>query len=244
MKPTYKRKWIIETDHCGASTYLNVISPFYFFQDIATNHADELKVGMRNLRPNGLYWVVTNTRIDFISPAYYHEEIEIETWPEKCNENDVRTYRSYIMRRGKDIIAKGKSEWVVLSTSNWPVPFSKIGFPTKLKLLSESAIEDKARKYITDIAEYEQISTYKVQSTDIDMAVHMNNVKYIQLLLNQYSAKEIDENSIASIEIKYSKACLEKETLSIFRKIEGKTHHLLIQKEDGSPSTYAVIKFR
>jgi len=50
-------------------------------------------------------------------------------------------------------------------------------------------------------------SHYAVRSTDIDLGHHMNNVAYVRLLLDCFSAKELASGNIQSVELHYSTPC-------------------------------------
>ena len=69
--------------------------------------------------------------------------------------------------------------------------------------------------------------TYTVRPTDIDFGQHMNNVAYIRVLLDCFSAAQIASGKIASIEAHYAAPCLEGETLSVYRKPEGEISTVL-----------------
>ena len=85
--------------------------------------------------------------------------------------------------------------------------------------------------------------TYTVRPTDIDFGQHMNNVAYIRVLLDCFSAAQIASGKIASIEAHYAAPCLEGETLSVYRKPEGETVRIAIKKESGKPAVLAAVRF-
>ena len=84
---------------------------------------------------------------------------------------------------------------------------------------------------------------YTVRPTDIDFGRHMNNVAYIRVLLDCFSAKQIASGTISSIEAHYASPCLEGETLSVYQKQDGNTVRIAIKKQDGKPAVLAAVRF-
>ena len=83
---------------------------------------------------------------------------------------------------------------------------------------------------------------YTVRPTDIDFGRHMNNVAYIRVLLDCFSAKQIASGTISSIEAHYASPCLEGETLSVYQKQDGNTVRIAIKKQDGNPAVLAAVR--
>ena len=71
----------------------------------------------------------------------------------------------------------------------------------------------------------------------------MNNVSYIRVILDCFSAKTIASGTIRSIEAHYAAPCLENETLCVYQKQEGDTVRIAIQKADGKTAVFAAVRF-
>lgn len=85
---------------------------------------------------------------------------------------------------------------------------------------------------------------YTVRPTDIDFGRHMNNVAYVRVLLDCFSAAELASGRIASMEVHYAAPCLEGEELGVYCRREENGCRLAIKKADGKAAVLAAVKLR
>lgn len=109
------------------------------------------------------------------------------------------------------------------------------GFPREFPFTGGVAISDAPTRFRDDFTPDDFVRNYTVRPTDIDFGRHMNNVAYIRVLLDCFSAKQIASGTISSIEAHYASPCLEGETLSVYQKQDGDTVRIAIKKQDGKP---------
>ena len=95
-----------------------------------------------------------------------------------------------------------------------------------------------------ELTQDDLVYTHHVRATDIDMGRHMNNVVYIRLLLDCFSAKELASGRIKSIEAHYASPCLEGETLGVFCRRKERLCRMAVRHADGRPAVLAQIVFR
>ena len=76
------------------------------------------------------------------------------------------------------------------------------------------------------------------------MGRHMNNVVYIRLLLDCFSAKELASGMVKSVEAHYASPCLEGETLGVFCRRKERLCRMAVRHADGRPAVLAQIVFR
>lgn len=244
-KSKYIDEYRVDIDRCGPNEKLGLIGACNIIQSLATRHAYELGIGAFDMETKGAYWVITNTQIEFYNDAILYETLTGETWPARTKPTDYRTYRNIVLKRKKDVVVKAKSEWVILSkTNNMPVQFKDAGFPEKYKFIDEVAIPQEPSKFINDFDENDKITEYTIQTSDLDLAVHTNNVKYVQMIVNTLSVDELKANKIKTFEIKYVASCLLGDKVSIYRKIESNTYRYAIKNGSGKVMTYALIAFK
>ena len=94
-----------------------------------------------------------------------------------------------------------------------------------------------------ELTQDELVYMHLVRATDIDMGRHMNNVVYIRLLLDCFSAKELASGTIRSIEAHYASPCLEGETLGVFCRREEGRCRMAVKHADGRPAVLAQVIF-
>ena len=118
-----------------------------------------------------------------------------------------------------------------------------VGFPADFPFRSGAAIDEPPTRFHDDLTQDELVYPHLVRATDIDMGRHMNNVVYIRLLLDCFSAKELASGMIRTIEAHYASPCLEGETLGVFCRREEGRCRMAVKHADGRPAVLAQVIF-
>ena len=66
----------------------------------------------------------------------------------------------------------------------------------------------------------EEIERLIVKSGDIDFVQHTNNVSYVRFIMNTYTVKELRENRVKAIEVRYAGQTHEGDELSIRKAVQ------------------------
>ena len=67
MKPIWETTLKIRAFDVDANNRLKVSTIFDYFQDAASNHAEELKVGYTDLISKGYFWVLSWVKLEIIN---------------------------------------------------------------------------------------------------------------------------------------------------------------------------------
>lgn len=245
MESIFERDLIVTPDYCDASGALSPLAAFTIFQGIAAQHAEALGVGSAAMAKKGEFWLAVHTRVDLFARAEMMDSLTVRTWAEACSERDVRTYRSYTLSRGETVIARGKTEWAILGPEKKVIRFGDSGFPKDYPFPAESAIPEKLQRFHEKFEDTDFFSHYAVRPTDIDLGRHMNNVAYVRLLLDCFSAKELSSGQIRSVELHYSTPCFEGEELTVYKKLsDDGTCRIAIVKPDGKTASQSCVTFQ
>ena len=136
----------------------------------------------QELFSRGLSFVVSRTAIEVLRPLKEYEEITVSTWatPSKS----VSFPRSYLIKSGNEVVAKGLSVWALLDLNNEKLirgtEFSvesygtgdeiELSVPTRFKMPEDDSFKLCGQK--------------KIMYSDIDRNFHMNNTKYFDMLFD------------------------------------------------------------
>ena len=91
----------------------------------------------------------------------------------------------------------------------------------------------------------EEVYSHRVRYTDLDNNRHMNNLRYVPLLLDAYTPDYHEEHLLTDLEIQYREQCFYDEELKICRQDEEKnTYRLIIRKENGNTAACAKLHFK
>ena len=122
------------------------------------------------------------------------------------------------------------------------IRFSDYGFPEDYPFRAESAIPETLQRFHEKFTEDDLFSRYTVRPTDIDLGRHMNNIAYVRLLLDCFTAQELASGKIRSVELHFSTSCFEGEELTVYRKLhDDGTCRIGIVKADGKTASQACV---
>jgi len=240
----FEKSITVTPDYCDAAAQLSPLAAFIIFQGIAAQHAELIGVGGAAMAKRGEFWLTVHTRVDFLQRAGLMDELTAATWPEPCDGKAVRCYRSYSLRRGDALLALGRTQWAVLGPEKKLMQFAQTGFPADFPFSDRTGITDHPTRFADDLTQAELVRGYTVRPTDIDFGRHMNNVAYVRVLLDCFSAAELASGRIASMEVHYAAPCLEGEELGVYCRREESGCRLAIKKADGKAAVLAAVKLR
>ena len=102
----------VRASQCDAAGKLGIPAVFALFMDMATEHADALGIGLRELGKRGLFWLAVRTRVRLYRRPAMLEKVQAATWPEKPGR--IRCNRDYTVAAGDELLAQGRTEWAVI----------------------------------------------------------------------------------------------------------------------------------
>jgi acyl-CoA thioester hydrolase len=110
LSPIYTKPIMVSKEAIDENGHVNNVAYVQWMQDIAVEHYSSLG-GIEAQGPEST-WVVREHRVEYLSPAFEGEEIEIRTWVE--NIRRVRSLRKYEFVRKTDdkLLVKGETDWV------------------------------------------------------------------------------------------------------------------------------------
>jgi acyl-ACP thioesterase len=193
---------------------MRVSTAFDYFQDIAGLHADNLGAGIDHIKEEyGVAWILMRVRIEIDRYAHLEEPLIIETWPQPPK---TLYDRDYLIRAESDgkILARSVSTWVLMDLAAHDIRKGKVfdyAYPIQE---TERAIDVKLRQ-LKAPGPLERIAEHPVRYSDIDYNLHVNNARYIDLILDNYSLAFHQEYEIGAIEVNYINEIRPDETLLI-----------------------------
>lgn len=219
---------------CDREMKLGVADLFALFMDIATLHAEKLGVGADAMFSRNLFWLTVKTKVQILRRPRMLETVTLSTRP--LAPERVRAIREYALTKGEEVLARGKTEWAVLETDSGKLHPTKGIFPEGLELAAEGAYSGAFARIKPDFSDGEELGTYRVRSTDIDLGGHMNNVAYLRAMLGVLSGKELEKLPQGEIDIAFRTSCFEGDTLAIRRRTTETGWELAALLPDGKPA--------
>ena len=117
MNPVHKLSVTVTADQVDGNRHANNVAYVQWMQDAAVHHADA-SGSTRVSTAIGASWVVRSHHIEYLSPAFAGDVIEILTWVSTLER--VRSLRKYRMIRTADqaLLARAETEWIFVDAKS------------------------------------------------------------------------------------------------------------------------------
>ena len=215
---------------------LGVAATFDLFMDTATEAAEVLGVGWELLKRKGMFWITVKTRIEFVDRPGLLDTVQVSTWPERPAEK--RCNRHYEIRRGGEVLVRGKTEWAIVSMlTRRPQVLAKV-LPDELEYDDVYACPEPF-PMIDEAFPEPPFAEHRVTANDIDMARHMNNVAYVRAIMDCFSVKEWKKLDVQAMDVIFRASALEGDALSFQKRRDGHTLDIRGSLPDGRTSVLA-----
>ncbi len=153
-----------------------------YLQEVASNHAEKLGFGMTWLLENQRTWMLSRLLVRMENFPRAGEDIIVKTWPSGTDR--LLFLRDFsIERESGEILGKAVSSWVYMNLeTHRPVHPSSREFDYDFTQTGARALDENPGK-ISPLAGGEERASFKVRYNDLDMNNHVNNIKYIEWLM-------------------------------------------------------------
>jgi len=202
---TIKETFAVRSYEVDAFNELAVPALWGYLQESAGVSADRLGFGVKRCLDAGFTWVLARQRLEIARAARFGEAVEIETWPNGTER--LAAHREFLVRCGGEEIAKATSTWFLLDVkSRRPVdPAAALdsAFPRER---GPSVVALPGAK-VPGLEAPEVERPFSVRFADIDLNWHVNNVSYVQWLLEAVPKETWHERRPSVVDAQYVAEC-------------------------------------
>lgn len=196
---------------CGPDGSATLATICNYLQEAASLHAEELGFSRSNFAAAGqdISWVLTRMHVKMIRYPRWEEKVAVETFPRAGRR--IVTYRDFALRIGEETIGVATSEWMIIDLATRKV----VAIPPEVFEHSERdrtpvmGTEAFAKLHWPGAAAANGCS-FRARRGDIDLNGHVNNVHYIEWLVEALPA---DAGCIADFEIAFKSETLSGESV-------------------------------
>lgn len=212
------------------------------FQDIAWAHADELGYGFLDFKEKGLIWMLSRLKVEMKAFPSWNQEIKIKTTAKGVD--GLFALRDFvILNNNNEVLGDAYSSWLILG--------SKIFRPQRPDFLYENYPKFNPHAYKEQVGKieafdsYDELKTLTAEFSQIDSNQHVNNVYYLEWLLNFFNYDFHKINTVKQFSINYLNQVKPGETLELTKKEKAGKRFVFegFNKTSEKKSFYAEIQF-
>jgi medium-chain acyl-[acyl-carrier-protein] hydrolase len=226
MNAIYQENFTIPSYLINPERQLTMSALLQIFQEMGYNHVKVGGFDDETMQEMGLFWVLNRLRLNVIRYPKWHDEVVLQTWMSRlASPFYVRNFR--LLDSEGNELANACSLWILLDTTNRkPVKkFDEKGFPYLPDEHADCGLPEKIR--IANPIWNETKNFYTIKHSDLDIAGHCNNAKYLTIVLDALN-KNI---KYKYLEINYNQESMLGDTLEIADAVIGNESFFKIEKE-------------
>ena len=213
MEPVLEKTYFLSANDANAEGLLSLTSLTSNIIDIATDHANSLGIGNPTMTDMHAGWILSRLTIDLAKTPEVNSYYVLKTWIEDFNRHFSTRCFSISSPEG-EIYGYSRSIWLILDTETRKnLGLGHIHLPASMISGEKAPIPLQAKHFPIVSSEEEAMSKaiaathepfhYTFKYCDLDFYRHVNTVRYVTMLLNQFSLKEHDETRIQRIELSF-----------------------------------------
>lgn len=189
-------------------------------EETAADHCHSIGRSLYDLKGDNIGWVLLSGIIEMYRYPIYKEKITIRTWI--SSNSDIRGFRENILfDESGEIIGKSKGLWVFFDINKRrPARIFediKCGWENK----SGCCLDHDVTQKIMPLHSSANHCEFKVNKFDIDSYKHVNNIKYLQWLIESQPKELTDNYYLYSIDGRFMSEAQYGDTLLSFTDRDG-----------------------
>lgn len=209
----FQKEFIISNNDVDYRFNLKPANLFRIFQDMAMMATEEIECDSISLAKRGIDWVITRMDVEIMRLPRCNEKITVCTYPGK---DMAMLYPRffYILDENKNLLVRCSSIWALIDAKTRRVIVDK---DTIKKLPPEtSEYELPLPSKIVQEGIRNKVETRKIHYSDLDFNCHMNNVHYVELLMDVHDFEFYKSNRPSFISLNYLKEIKENEIVDVY----------------------------
>jgi acyl-ACP thioesterase len=196
------------------SDRLTLGAAFGFFQEAAISHAEALGVGRDALTKNGQAWVLSRFSAFFEARPRYEEIVTVKTWPR--GPEKLFALRDYLIEDNSEkTLVRGRGAWLVIDVEKRR--------PMRIEPVMQNLPLNEGRNAFNSVppslAAREDLIPAGIRQaaySDIDFYGHVNNVRYVQWILDITPPELLNKAGQMRLNINYLNETLPGEKVELY----------------------------
>lgn len=192
----------INSFHTDLNGKLSIPSLFYFFQEIAWEHATIHGFGYEDLKSQNQFWVLSRIHLEANVLPSWTETFNLSTWP--CGTDGPFALRDFVVtNHAGEQVARATSSWLIVDAQSRR-PKRPDAFRERMPVCETiRATAGNAPRIGSD----QGATLSEIQQTvgicDIDVNGHINNTRYIEWAVNSIQIDEYLHKRVTQVDVNF-----------------------------------------
>ena len=212
---------------------LKLLGLFNILQEVASEHADSLKIGYQACCQAGVAWVAASYRVDIKQLPKIEEKILIETWIADCLA--VTSQRCYRIKDAQgNILIEGLTNWALIDTQTLrPVAITKKLNINMNEIDGEKLAFSGEKIRLVSPERIDCESHFISRFDEMDTNYHINNAIYPTWAAESLPADWQEKNVPKQVQINFKNPTKAFEKIDIFTLTNEKStlHKIQVENE-------------
>jgi acyl-ACP thioesterase len=221
----YTKEFIIPYYDTDKNGLLKISALLAYMEETSSFHSDALGIGVEELGKNNYGWMLNRWRARFYKLPKVKEKVIIDTWTSGFDK--FYAYREFaVYDINNEPICNATTLWIFLDVEKKkPIRVPK-EFNGIYKIVDEKLMHDFA-DFRDDFTTKEGMD-FHVRRSDIDYNQHVNNVKYLDWILETVPEDVYENYQLHELDIQYKKEL----------KLGTTIDSLILEEKDNKNPTY------
>jgi medium-chain acyl-[acyl-carrier-protein] hydrolase len=202
-----------------------------FFQESAAQHSTDLGVSQQKLAGENLAWMLYRLRVEITRWPKAEEAISLETWPSGFLRT-LATREFRIASASGETLVEASSAWLMANTKLRKVAIIPEWVTLQAASEAEPLLDISSRRVAKSKAPTEPVHEFIVRRSDVDSLKHVNNVRYVEWILETIPDRLWDDQELATLDVLFRKEGLLDDKVRVETACEQQIcHHRIIHAE-------------
>lgn len=227
----FQKPRTITSAYIDVSGKMGIAQTVLMVQDNFTENFGAIKQDNFFVKEKGGYWAISKAKFKFFERPYWSEKVVTTSFP--ANNSLIRTDENTAITtpEGEPIILAVQEACCLDLERHRPMKLSAVDFPTEG--FPEAFMDGKFTKFDVPPEGYAEVYRQRVLPQHIDMSHHMNNIEYIKLALNVFSASDLEVCLLSMLEVHFLGETREGQEVTIFRADNKGATYMKIEDDTG-----------
>ena len=230
----WKNTYTIHSYQVDISGKATIAALCQLLQESAWQHAEHMGLGFSHLREKNFIWVLARQLVRISSYPEWGDTIEVHTWP--TGKDRIFCYRDFrILEPNGSTVAEASTSWFVIDLVARKPQKTALYYQLKLAEDVETVFPNRLNKLETLQSE-DFTKSIRVSYGDLDMHKHVNNVRYIEWIMNCLPLEFMNTYLLKEIEINYMSEASYGDEIAVSYEKKGKSDffHKIVRKSDNT----------